>query len=60
VLECGWRVSERGTGMKMMQEWEFVAGRKASVYSEDWGDGLASVMQLEEAVSELQALRSDG
>jgi hypothetical protein len=56
----GGGVSERRTGVKMMQEWEFVAGRKASVYSEDWGDGLASVMQSGEEVSELQALRSDG
>jgi hypothetical protein len=28
VLE---RVSERGTGVKMMQEWKFVAERKACV-----------------------------
>jgi hypothetical protein len=40
MLGCGWRVSERGTEMEMMQEWKNGAEGKASVCKGIWENGI--------------------
>jgi hypothetical protein len=40
MLGYGWRVSERDTGMKMMQEWKNGEEGKASVCKGIWEKGI--------------------
>jgi hypothetical protein len=58
--ECGKRVSERDTVMKMMQEWKFGARRKACVCIGIWLKWIGKRPAVKGAVRTLQALRSDG
>ena len=59
-MNPGGRVSEWDTGMEMMQEWKFGVGHKASVCNGVWEKGIGNRPAINSAVSELQALRSDG
>ena len=57
---CRWRVSEWDTGVELMQEWKFGRRVRPAFARGFGGNGLASVLQLVGAVSELETLKSNG
>jgi len=56
----GRRVSERDTGVELMQEWKFGAEGKASVCKGIWWKWIGKRPAVNGVVSELETLRSDG